>query len=408
MMANMYHMDKRLIEQREALSEIITKADVLKLEHEAIGKAVDNLKYVLDVQRVLDKNLFPAFGFERLKAELIQSLVQKSDEFAMYDKMPIEHISGYANGKTVAVAHYSWLISEYAITNNLTEIEAVGIEPARLTDVCREKDTLIISNPALSALILLNPDLLSEIAQKLRQNLTLIIRAAPNPVRVLWEGFYDTEREIDEKLFRWRWAEGNKDNCICLINLKTTQVTAELNWLAESLCGTGELAANCCGETVKAELNSCKDFKLSVTLNPGYNELTFSFSGPSKSPGTGDKRNLAFRIIDFSCRVDGINVAADFIHEDKVLSVAAGSIHEDKLLLADDFILRTLHNSGFYDVTSTAYANHGISKRGLKKTRYTYPYPYNYRIVSSSEDTIERDDIVCYNACRLTQEVYDK
>lgn len=375
MVANMYHMDKMLLEHTD--------------------KTLSDLRYVLDVQRILDKNLFPTYGFERLQAELIANLSDRSDEFAMFDKLPIEHITGYANGKTVAAAHYSKLISEYAAANNLTGIEAVGIEPAMLPGICQGKDTLIIANPVLSALVLLSPNLLREIAQKLRRNLTLVVRAAPNPARFVWEGFYDIERENGVRVARW--AEGSKDNWrIHLINLKTTQVTAQLKWLAESFCDIGELTANCRGETVKDELNGCKWFKLNVTLYSGDNELAFSFTGPSRSPGTMDTRNLAFKIIDFSCCVDGINVTeADFIHED------------NKLLLADDFILRTLHNSGFYDVTSTAYANHGIGKCELKKTRYMFPY---YRIVSpSKENTIERDDIVCYNAYRLTQtEVYEK
>jgi hypothetical protein len=385
-------MDKMLLEQHEAtLSDLKHHMDKLLLEQR---KAIN---YVLDVQRILDKNLFPTSGFEHLQAELIGHLSDKSDEFAMFDKLPIEHITDYVNGKTVIAAHYSKLISKYAAVNNLTEIEAVYTEAAQLPGICQGKDTLIIANLALSALVLLSPNLLSEIAQKLRRNLAFAVRAAPNPVRFVWEGFYATERENEERLFRW--AEGNKNNRICLFNLNKTQVTAELKWMAESLCGIGEFAATCYRETVRADLNSCKDFKLNVTLHPGGNELAFSFTGPSQSPGTMDERNLAFRIINFSCHIDNIGVIPDtdvnFIHEG------------NKLLLNDNFIRHTLHNNGFYDVTSTAYANHGISKRELKKTRYTHPY--NYRIIKPEENAIEPDDIVCYNAYRLTQtEEYEK
>jgi hypothetical protein len=349
------------------------------------------MKRFLDIQRILNRSLPPASGLENIQAELISYLDDKNDEFYAYNKLPIEHIINYVDGNTVFATHYSWLISEYAEANNLTGIEAIGISPAQLPEICQGKDTLIITNPALAALILVSPNLLSEVAQKLKRNLVLAVRSAPRPVRILWEGFFDKEHEKDERLFRW--AEGGKDNWrIYIFNLKTTPVIAELKWSAESLCGIGELTASCRNETISTELNSLVEFKLNVTLQPGNNELHFNFSGQSQSSNASDIRILAFRIINFSYRIDNMDISTDedFIHED------------NKLLLTDNFIRHTLHINGFYDVTATAYANHGISRRELEKTKYEYPF--SYRIVSSFENNaIERDDIVCYKAYRLSR-----
>ena len=205
---------------------------------------------------------------EKIRSKFVNSLNDKTDEFESYNKLPIETLSRFAAGKTVASGYYSKLISDYAAANNLPEIEAADIDFSRLPDVCHGKDTLIIANPALSALLITTPALLLETAQNLNRNLILVV-----------------------------WAYNRR---------KTTGIH-------------------------QRSISLCKDHKL---------------------------------------------------------------------YLNDNFIRRMLHQNGFYDVSSIAYANHGLSRREIAKTRYEYPSAFHI-VDSADECIIYPDEIMCYCAYRL-------
>jgi len=350
----------------------------------------NRIEHTSDVQRILNLGLLPAPGFENIQAEIITRLSDKDEEFNMYNQLPIEDLVCYAEGKTVAAGHYSWLISQYAEKNNLPEIKAVGIEPVNLPDICNGKDTLIISNPSLSALILTTPNLLSEISQKISRHLILNVNAAPYPVQITWEGFHEIEQKVNGRTSRW--ADGNSVNWrILLFNYNLKPLFTNLQWDVWSLCGFGELTANCCGETINADIKKFINLELNVTLQPGLNELVFNFTGTPQSPEQ-DTRFLAFRIENLSFIIDNIKFTVD----------SAFTQINNKMFLNDNYIRYLLHNNGFFDVTSTAYSNHGIKERKLMTTRYEFPF--KYRILNSSKiDTIEKDDIVCYCAYRLAK-----
>jgi len=269
----------------------------------------------------------------------------------------------------------------------MPEIEAVGIEPALLPDICQEKDTLIIANPALSALILTSPLLLMEIAQKLSRNLILLVRYVFYPVCVTWDGF-------SEGKGIFRWAQGNGSYWrIQILNTLANSIEAKLHWYSDSFCGKGKLTANCLGKTVSAELDNYVEFSMNVTLQPGSNNLDFIFSGPVEKASELDTRVLAFRIYNLSCNIEGRNIEQDIIYNKNNVLFS----------LPDEYIRWTLHHNGFYDVSATAFANHGLSRREFGKTRYEYPYEYpnEYRFIDNKESAIICDEIISYNACRF-------
>jgi hypothetical protein len=351
----------------------------------------DGVSYLLDVQRIINKGLSPTYGLESVQAELISLLNDKTDEFEAYNQIPIEHLVKYTEGKTVSAAYYSQLISNYASDMKLPGIEAAGIEPALLPHICQGKDTLIIANPTLAALVITSPVLLREIAQKLDRNLVLVVHVATYPVSAIWRGFSFVEREEGKGFFRW--AQGGYGNWqIQMFNYLSRPVEAKLKWFSESFCGTGELTVSCCGKTVSVELNNYIEVNFNLILQPGGNNLDINFSGPAESPEQ-DERILAFRIINLSCNIDDMDIDQDYLYN-------RNNIQYNVSILSDDYIRRTLHQSGFYDVISTAYANHGFNRREVEKTRYKYPL--EYIVVNRSERyAIEPDEIVCYNAYRL-------
>ena len=372
---------------KDNTASIFEKVDGIPKTNEIMSK-FDGLTYLFNIQSIIDSGLYPTVGFERLHADLIQLLNDKTDEFEAYNQFTIEQIAGYAEGKTVVAAHYSKLISDYASKNDLLEIEAAGIEPVLLPDICKEKDTLIIANPALSALILTSPLLLAEITQKLSRNLVLLVRYVFYPVYVTWEGFSFVEKEERKGIFRW--AEDKRNHwCIQFTNVLAKPIEVKLHWYSDSLRGKGKLTASCCGKTINAELNKYVELNMNVTLLPGANNLDFIFSEPAEEVSNLDKRILAFRVVNLSCNINKKNLDQDIIYNKNDLS-------------SDEYIRSTLHQNGFYDVISTAYTNHGISKRELVSTRYKYPS--DYRVISKAEKyAIEGDEIICYKACRLRQ-----
>ena len=388
------------------LKEIhIIKADLIIIERrlqerlnivtKEIKENTTNIKeeitYLFDIQYIIDRGLSPTIGFESIQTDFIQFLNDKTDEFEVYNKIPIEQIAGYADGKTVAAAHYSWLISNYASKNKLSEIEAVGIEPSLLPDICQEKDTLIITNPALSILILASPMLLLEIAQKLSRNLVLLIRPAFHSVCIIWEGFSVAEKEEGKGIFRWA-QDRNNGWRIKFFNSLARPIEAKLHWISDSLRGKGKLTASCRGKKVSAELDNYIELSMNVILQPGVNNLDFIYSGPIEEASNTDKRILAFRIVNLSCNIDEKYIDQDIIYNKNNTSFS----------LPDEYIRQTLHQNGFYDVSSTAYANHGLSKRELGKTRYEHPYKYRF-LDNYNESEIIPDEIVCYNAYRLSR-----
>jgi hypothetical protein len=371
---------------KSASGKIFERLEKLPETNTVISR-FDDLSSLVDVQRIIGKDLSPSYGLESVQAELISILNDKTIEFESYNQIPIEHLVKYAEGKTVAAAYYSQLISNYASDMKLAEIEAAGIEPAQLPQICSGKDTLIIANPTLAALVLISPVLLREIAQKLNRNLVLVVHASSCPISIVWVGFSVIENEEGKGIFRW--AQGGHGNWrIRIYNNLLRPVEAKFKWFSDSLCGIGELIASCQGKIVSVELTDYMEVNFNVILQPGGNNIDFVFTGPAKSPGQG-KRILAFRIINFSCNIDDMDIDQKYLYNNFNIS-----------FLSDDYIRRALHQNGFYDVTSTAYANHGMSKRELQKTRYEYPF--DYRVVGGSEVyTIGPDEIVCYNAYRL-------
>jgi hypothetical protein len=377
-------------EEIDSTTEVVKK-NIDKLpKTDEIMPRFDSLSYLMDVQRIINKGLTPTYGLESIQAELISLLNDKTDEFEAYNQLPIEHLVKYAEGKTIAAAYYSNLISDYTVDRKLNVIEAAGIEPALLPNICQGKDTLIIANPALSALVLTSPILLREIAQKLNRNLVLVVHAASYPISVIWGGFSFIENEEDNI---YKWAQGGLGNWrIRIYNNLSRPVEAKLKWVSDSLCDTGELTASCCGKTINVDLCNHEEVNFIVILQPGGNNLNFNFSGQAKLPEQ-DKRILAFRIINFSCNIDDMNIDQDYLYN-------KNNIQYNISFLSDDYIRQTLHQNGFYDVTSTAYANHGFSSREVEKTRYKYPF--EYLIVNRAERySIAPNEIVCYNAYRL-------
>ena len=354
-----------------------------------------------DVQRIINKGLFPACGMEGIQADLITFLNDKTDEFDAYNKIPIEEVIKYVDGKTVIASHYSQLISDYVKENQIIQVEAVDIEPVFLSDLCCDKDTLIITNPALSALILASPEMLSEISQRLNRNLVLVVRVSTYPISaIIWDGFSFYEEDNENRKFKW--AQGGRGIWrIKLTNALARTIDVNFNWFSDSICNRGMLTAACNGKTISYELNGLIKFNLNVTLRPGVNNIDFLFYGPSIIP-ENDKRILAFRIIDFSCNFNILNNDKKFINKifDDNIEQECLKITNNNAFLPDDYIRQILHQNGFYDVSSFAYANHGMSKREMAKTRYEFPL--NYQIINDTEKNyIEPDEIMCYIACRL-------
>jgi hypothetical protein len=372
----------------------VNSEHITQTVHDGNAQLGQELKYSMDTQRVIAEGLTPANGLESIQAELIGLLTDRNFETESYNQLPIEILTGYAEGKTVAAAHYAHLISDYAMAHNMTVIEPVGIDPTRLPGVCQGKETLIVSNPALSALILISPALLTEISRRLSRNLVLSVWASPCPLQAVWEGFSIVEKEEGKGFFRW--AEGGRGLWrIRLFNALLRPVEAELKWSSEAFCGNGELIVSCCGETKKHELNSKVNFSLKVILRPGANNLEFNFFGPAKSPeNSTDNRLLAFRVIDFSCYIDGVLTEQEPLYN--------GSPQ----LLNDDFIRRQLHKSGFFDVKAKAFSNHGFNITKLPDSQYNFPICTlyergDYLIEKSETREFPKKAITLYSAYRL-------
>ena len=341
----------------------------------------------LNINRLTSRFIFPEKNIISIQAELLTFLSNKQNEFDIYNYLPIEELINYAEGKTIVAAHYSNIIINCALDKNISDIYPAGIEPALLPDICKDKDTLIIANPALSALVISSPLLLNEISNKINRNLVLVIRAIPNQIEVIWDDFFELEFENEKDEFRW--ANGKKNIwSIKILNACGKPIEVNLNWFSESISNDGELIANCNGIKIKLELKKSMFFSMNVKLETGINELLFEYFGIKKIPSINDNRILAFRIINFSCIYKGLNLYSNFEHQG------------ENIIISDSFIRNKLHRNGFYDVESIAYANHGMSKRELVKTRYEYPG--NYSVAGSNKkDLIEFNEVVCYRACRL-------
>jgi len=356
-----------------------------------INKIFDNLNHTNNIQRIIDKRILPVNNLEEIQAELITHLNDKDDEFDMYNKLPIENLVSYVEGRTITAAHYSQLFNKYVNKKEVSVVEAVGIEPSLLPDACYDKDTLIISNPTLAALVLVSHSLLNEISKNIKQKLILVLRPQSLPIQnIIWEGFSYEEFIDNKRSFRWA-QENNGFWRIKLFNTLELPINVSLKWLSYSLCGTGQLEVFCCGEKVNAELDKYVEFRLDVILQPGNNYIDFNFSGSVKTPSDSDDRILAFAVVDFSCLYNNINMNSNIVFND------------NNMLLSDKYIRATLHKYGFYDINSTVYANHGMYKHELKKTRYQYISGTSiYRVINQDDKyVLKSDEIICYNACRF-------
>ena len=380
--------DQGVNEQFEGINRNITENE------QNISSKLYEIETFMNVYQISNAGLSPANCLENIQVECLYLLNDKNYEIEAYNRLPIEILAGYAEGKTIAVAHYSKLISEYAATNNMLKIDAARIELSRLPDICQGKDTLIISNPALSALVVTNPNLIMEISRRLKRNLVLSVWSSTCPIHAIWEGFGGVEKEEGKGYFKW--AEGRNCNWqIRLFSSLYNSVKAELGWSSESFLGMGELTASCCGKTIKAELNSNVKLKLNIILHPGVNILNFFWRGGVAWPeGTNAYRLLAFRVIDFTCQTEGVTINQELLY--------TNSRHE---LLGDNYIRRQLHKNGFYDIRAKAYSNHGFNEIMLPDSRF------NYSMISESGEYFiketespeyrSHDVITLYSACRL-------
>ena len=359
-----------------------------------ISVQFEEIEYTMNVQKIINAGLPVSRGMENIQAEYINLLNDKNYETEAYDRLPIEILTNYAEGKTVAAAHYSKLISEYADANKKLEIETAGIEPSILPDVCKGKDTLIIANPALSALLLASPDFLMEISRTINRNLVLSVWTSIFPIHAIWDGFGFVEKEEGKGFFKW--AEGRNGNWqIRIFNSLNNSVKTELTWSSESLLGTVELTASCCGKTVTAKLNGDIKFKLNVILRPGVNTLNFFLGGGAARPeGNAAYRWLAFRVIDFTCQAERQTINQELLYT-----------NSRQALLGDDYIRRQLHKNGFYDIQANAYSNHGFNIIKLPDSRYNYMLMAaehgNYSIDDSEQPEIPHGAITLYSAYRL-------
>lgn len=152
-------------ETRRELADTRRELDDMRCEH-----AGQSAKIML-----ANAGLVPAKGMEAVQADCLVALPDRLDEFNAYEKLPVEKLVEFADGKTVIATHYPEVFKQTAENKGLSDIQAVGVSPTKLYDAVRGANTLIVANPALSALLVTTPTLLAEITRLLDRRLILAI-----------------------------------------------------------------------------------------------------------------------------------------------------------------------------------------------------------------------------------------
>lgn len=152
-------------ETRRELADTRRELDDMRCEH-----AGQSAKIML-----ANAGLVPAKGMEAVQADCLVALPDRLDEFNAYEKLPVEKLVEFADGKTVIATHYPEVFKQTAENKGLFDIQAVGVSPTKLYDAVRGANTLIVANPALSALLVTTPTLLAEITRLLDRRLILAI-----------------------------------------------------------------------------------------------------------------------------------------------------------------------------------------------------------------------------------------
>ncbi|MBO9608373.1 MAG: hypothetical protein J7639_20630, partial [Paenibacillaceae bacterium] len=167
---------------------------------------------------IAKEQILPEKGLENRQAHLIMRLSDKSNEFAAYNQLPIETLISYADGKTAVSCHYINVFNSFAKENGI-EICDGGMIAAELPMRLAGTDTLIVSNPVMSALILSTPSLLAELARKLSKRLILAVRVSNEIISTTWDGF----SEVEETERIYRWAEGSSRTARIQLNNSTNE-----------------------------------------------------------------------------------------------------------------------------------------------------------------------------------------
>ncbi len=368
----------------------LSRAEILDENKRKIDNSISHLKksFLRDLETINIKqhNLKPILGSESTQSNLISSINNKDEEYDSYNILPIEALYALVEDKTAVIGHYSNIFNNYANINNLPEVKAVKPNITTLIEDVTGVDNIIISNINLSSLILLSQELLFEMGQKIKGNLYLPVRTSKDPICVVWEEGFSISEKHDETYFRW--AEGDsKKALIKLYNTNLFSVEAEINFTSYALCGKGYLYIRGSFDQQCYDLSNPTNINIKFIVHPGENSIFFDFHGDIVIPGV-DKRKLSFNISNLNCRVQG----------NEISQTALNCTYP--VYLNDDYIRKTLHKSGFYEVSAKVYRNHGFFSKDLPISKYLYPD--GYQIQGQVSDYYEsNDEITLYRAYRL-------
>lgn len=241
---------------------------------------------------------------------------------------------------------------------------------------------LIVCNPYLATLLLLQPTQLKRVAQKIKGNLIFPIYANTNPLQLEWGDTFG-EAERNEEHY-WRWALANAEAHVLILtnNTPNTQkITLKLTiWTADDATNAS-LKCYFLDECIEHNVHYNAQIEMKLSLPPGRHRLRLVYNGKTIQ-SAHDFRVLHFALADLAIN----NVAC------------CASTKSYFSPISDITIRNVLHESGFFEVSAFAQNVSDLTQKALLVTRFHMANKHYMH--KASEAGQHKTDVIWYYAKR--------
>ncbi|MFZ5826818.1 MAG: hypothetical protein ACOY94_21210 [Bacillota bacterium] len=237
--------------------------------------------------------------------------------------------------------------------------------PTALPHVVGGVDELLITSPHMSALLLLQSEMLARLAQQVRGRLILPVGVSLWPITIAWESGFRGPESVGEQFLRWCTAPDRQGRLV-IQNATSSPLLVELSWHVQTLQpDVAVRIINADGDYVlnvgESQTETCE---MALLLQPGRNDLILEFLGPLDAQPK-EHPGLLFAVKDLQIALpDGSRLlqGADAYTLD----------HASPVYLSDEEVRSLLHGAGFFEVEAAFYINQGFYKRALSVSRYLH------------------------------------
>lgn len=202
-----------------------------------------------------------------------------------------------------------------------------------------------IAQPALAQRLLLTPDLLRELAQKIKSNLIFPHETPKNLMTLQWGNTFSSE-ESDQQ-HTWRWAL-DTTNFLNITNLSPNTQKITFTTTFQTLCKNhSSLKIYFLNDVFTYPFRENQKVMLSLLVPPGTHKLIFVYQGQIISQ-EHDTRQLTFALHHFKMTTE--NQITPVLTENKIREI--------------------LHANHFFEVQAIEHCEQSHLKRQLAITRY--------------------------------------